>query len=440
MEFGRHIGKGLWAFGDKALPALYGIGMIFLVQRALPTQEYATLAVILQVFTLISALCTWLAYQPLVKFAAESENKGGYIVGAWTLSAVFYLLISGLLIVFKPYIVPLLDRTGKGNLGPLLSYVPWMFAATWYRSFAVGLLQASYKVVKIFWIDAAYFLGIILWILLARWAHHYSTGEDFLLLNILALLGSSFLAVILTFVDLRGKLRFEKKALGQMWDFGKFAFWGAAFYTLYSQMDVFFVSSFAGILAVAPYSVAKLFTRLFDMLAQVVQMFLIPFSSKASSQENIEKLRATAEKAICFSTLIFLPVFVVMFFFPGPLLHLLYGGKFDSAATTMRVFSFLALIIPWNAVAAAYIVGMGKVKDSFYITIGMVICAFVAYAALTPRLGGVGAASGLVIVFFGVTAYTVHYLNRFVPIRITGVAKRVIDVRLFLERRGKTAG
>ena len=39
MEFGKHIGKGVWAFADKALPAIYGIGFIFLVVRELPENE-----------------------------------------------------------------------------------------------------------------------------------------------------------------------------------------------------------------------------------------------------------------------------------------------------------------------------------------------------------------------------------------------------------------
>ena len=39
MEFGKHIGKGLWAFADKALPAVYALGFIFLVVRVLPEKE-----------------------------------------------------------------------------------------------------------------------------------------------------------------------------------------------------------------------------------------------------------------------------------------------------------------------------------------------------------------------------------------------------------------
>ena len=31
MEFGKHIGTGLWGLADKALPVLYGLGFVVLV-------------------------------------------------------------------------------------------------------------------------------------------------------------------------------------------------------------------------------------------------------------------------------------------------------------------------------------------------------------------------------------------------------------------------
>ena len=46
MRFGRHIGRGLWAFADKALPAVYGIGFILLVIRVLPEREYGAFVVV----------------------------------------------------------------------------------------------------------------------------------------------------------------------------------------------------------------------------------------------------------------------------------------------------------------------------------------------------------------------------------------------------------
>ena len=55
MEFGKHVGKGIWAFGDKALPVVYGIGFIFLVVRVLPAKEYGAFVIAQTIFTFATA-------------------------------------------------------------------------------------------------------------------------------------------------------------------------------------------------------------------------------------------------------------------------------------------------------------------------------------------------------------------------------------------------
>ena len=82
MQFGKHIGKGIWAFDDKALPAIYALGFIFLVVRTLPEQEYGSFAIIQSIFLIVSSLGYALALQPLTKFAAETDDNGAYIVAS----------------------------------------------------------------------------------------------------------------------------------------------------------------------------------------------------------------------------------------------------------------------------------------------------------------------------------------------------------------------
>ena len=115
MEFGKHIGKGIWAFADKLLPAIWGVCNIFLVQRVLPINEYSGLGVVLQIFYVVTILCTSLAFQPLVKFIAEGENADGYVSSGLYVSALFFIVVGGFLMVFKGFFIHILDRTGEGT-------------------------------------------------------------------------------------------------------------------------------------------------------------------------------------------------------------------------------------------------------------------------------------------------------------------------------------
>jgi O-antigen/teichoic acid export membrane protein len=324
LEFGKHITKGIWAFADKALPAVYGVAYIFLVIRVLPEKEYGAFVIVQTLFAFISALGFALAFQPFTKFAAETEKYGPYAVASIILSGGFYLLVSVALLLFQSVLVPIFDPTGTANISSLLMYVPLLLVASLYRSYAISLLQTTYQVQKIFWIDASYFFDTIVLIVLARQFNNLNTAEELVQMNLLGISLSTLLSVALTFNSLKRNLRFDKEAFWKMVNFGKYSFGGNAVYTVFSQLDVFFVSSSAGVVGVAIYNVAKIFNRLTDMLAQVLQMFLVPFSSKTYAKGELDNLQVTAEKAICFSTLLFLPVFVVLFFFPEWVLQLLY--------------------------------------------------------------------------------------------------------------------
>jgi len=190
---------------------------------------------------------------------------------------------------------------------------------------------------------------------------------------------------------------------------------------------------------VAVYGAAKTFTRFFDMTGQVLLMFLVPFSSNASRKGETEKLRVTAEKAICFSTLVLLPVFVLMFFFPEQLLHILYRGKYDSGASILRVMSLLALIVPWNAVLSSYMSGMGKVKEGLVYSMIMLAIVVPAYFIFTPAFGALGTSIGMVGTLGIITALLFRYTNTFVPLSVRRVFQHTGDVWIFLVSRMKRA-
>jgi len=434
LEFGRHIGKGIWGFADKGLPAVYGLGFVFLVIRVLPEAEYGAFVIVQAIFLLATALGTAFALQPLTKFAAETEDYGPYVVASLLLSVGYYLVVSILLLVFKGPLVSLLDPKGHASLSLLLNYIPVLFAVALYRAFAINLLQASYQVQKIFWIDAVYFIGTIGLIYTAEQLHRFSTAQDILLLSVVALATSSLLAFGLTYRPLVNKMSFHWQAFSKIWHFGKYTFGGNAMYAIFSQLDVIFVSTFVGVTSVAVYNAAKILTRLFDMLSQVLQMFLIPFSSRAYALREKEELTVVAEKSICFSTIILLPVLAVMLIFPEPLLHILYKGRYDAGASILRIFSFLALIVPWNAVVSSYMIGMGKVKQGFVAGIGLVVIALPAYVILTPVLGGLGTSIGLVGSIVIVTLAMVLYLYRTLPLQPGNVIRRALDAWTFIKR------
>lgn len=435
MEFGKHIGKGVWAFADKALPAIYGVGFIFLVIRVLPEKEYGAFVIIQTIFTIVNALGYSLAHQPLTKFAAESEDNGSFVAVSLVLSLFYVVLTSALVLIFKGVLSALLDPSDQGNLLSLVKYLPLLFFVSTYRSFAISLLQASYQIQKIFWIDSLYFIGTLLLVYLFQQSSGFHTASDLVLIVIIAQGLSSSLAVLLTKEHMSVRLTVQRDSFIKLWNYGKYTFGGNSLYTIFSQTDVFFVSVFTGVLGVAVYNASKIFTRLFDMVAQVLQMFLVPFSSKAQAKNDNEALRVTAEKAICFSTVFSFPLVFIMLFYPEMILDILYKGKYTHGASILRVFGFLGLTVPWSAVASSYIVGLGEVKKSFYIGVELVFISVILYSLLTPPLGAVGTTIGYVTAMSIITLVMVRFMKSLVPITLVKVIGRTKDIWIFFQNK-----
>jgi O-antigen/teichoic acid export membrane protein len=432
MEFGRHISKGLWAFADKALPAFYGLGFMFLVIKFLPQKEFGAFVIIQTIFVVISTMNFSLSGQPLIKFGAEPGERSHYIVGSIAISAIFY--ISAILVVMlsKPLLSAVLDQQSQVNLPALLDYLPMLFLSSIYRNFAVSLLQITYEIKKIFWIDAVYFFGTLILIILLQMAGKFATAEDLIISNVVGQSLSSLLALFLTFKLMPTRVRIYKSSLRKMLNYGKYTFGGNSIYSIVTQADIFFISSFVGVSGVALYGAAKIFTRIFDMLSQVLHMFLVPYASKLFSSGQINNMRITAEKTICFSTILFLPIFFFLMFFPEVILHVFYRGKYSDAASLLMVFSFLAFLSPWNGVAVSYLLGMGKAKEGFFLGLTFIVLSIALYVFLTPALGVLGTTLAFVISNLISTIIYVKYLDKFIPIKVVNVVSRVKDVTEFL--------
>jgi O-antigen/teichoic acid export membrane protein len=200
-------------------------------------------------------------------------------------------------------------------------------------------------------------------------------------------------------------------------------------------MDVFFVTSLGGPAAVATYYNAKLFTRAFDLHSQVLQMFLVPFSSKLTARGSAKELLDVIEKSICFSIILLLPVCFIMLAFPGPLVHMLFKGKYDDAIPIVRVFSVLALLVPWTGVIVSYLIGSGKVKRALYIGALQLVLAAAAYLLFTYLYGAVGTSIGFVLTFGVVTALLVRSVKREIPLTLLSVLRRTADIREFIRKR-----
>ncbi len=433
MELGKHLGKGLWGLADKLLPVIYGLGYVLLVIRVLPEQEFGYFVLVQEVFLVISGLSTAFALQPMLKFAAEKDSNAGEIARAGMVLNLLFTIAAAVLVA--AFSMPLAALFQAPGLSVLLLFVPVMLLASFIRNVALVLLQAQFRISEVFVIDAVHFLGAPLLTWFYSQVALFDSALELVYINIISLSASSLVGLVLSWklIGVRGGAL--RPVLSRLWDFGKFAIGGAASQMLYTRIDSFALAAFAGPVAVAIYNAAKIVTRIFEMLMQVVQMFVLPATSRLAQDGNASSLRAMIEK-ILFATLAgMVPVALVLVFGASFAVSILYGDRYGEAVILLQIFSLLSFSTPFLAVAWNALMGLGEARASFTLGLVMLALALVLYAICIPLWGSQGAAIAYVLATAGIAAVAMAMLRRFVPVTAPGIVSRWRDVRTFAAKR-----
>ena len=436
MEIGRHLTKGIWGLADKSLPAVYGLGYVWLVIRVLPEEEFGNFVLVQEVFLVISGLATAFALQPLLKYTAEEGAGGDGIVGAaLILNAAFVAAASIAVAALSGAAGSVLHAPG---LTPLLVMVPAMLVASFFRNFTLTILQARFMVREVFWTDAVHFLGAPLLVWVASRMHMFNSAMAMVNVTLVSLGASSLAGLWYARGMLGGSARASRTALRMVWDYGKYSLGGVVSSLFSTKADSFILSAFTGPVQVAVYNSAKVFVRVYETASQVVQMFVLPAASRLASQGKGASLNALTEKAVLFVTVGLLPVTFLFWAFPGLLVSVLYGGRYAEAEPILRIFALLTFVVPLAAVGSNVLMGLGEARLSFLLGLEILAGSLAAFLLCIPPWGATGAGAGYALASLVTALLTLMYLRRFVPLTAAGVLRRVIDIREFLRKKIST--
>lgn len=433
MEFGKHLGKGIWGMADKALSVIYGLAYVVLVIRVLPEEEFGNFVLVQELFLVISGLATAVALNPLIKFASEENtDQANVITASLLLNIVFILIFSLLIVAFR---VPFSSVLNSPQLSPLMLYLPAMLAASFFRNFALSLLQTRFLVRQVFWTDAVHFLGVPLLIWVYSKMHMFSSAMDMITINIITLSASSVIGLWLCRSMIRITLKPRPEEIRRMWEYGKYSLGGLLSYMVYAKADTFILSAFRGPVQVAVYNSVKVFIRIYDMVSQVIQMFVLPGASRLASKGEFQSLKAMVEKAIAFSTILMLPIFLIFLTLAPVLVNVMYSGRYSEAIPLLQIFSVLTFFVPLIAVASNTLLGLGHVRLSFVLSLQILVGATVIYLILIPLFGAVGATVGYVLASCVLAWISSAKMVRFVPVTIREVVRRTNDVKVYVRTR-----
>jgi len=227
------------------------------------------------------------------------------------------------------------------------------------------------------------------------------------------------------FHSYRPRLALEKIALRRALNFGKFTLVIAIASYVVTMADNVMVGRFLGTAALGNYSLAYNIASA-PIIVVVFSLTKVLFPAYAEITQHPNRLEQAFTKVFSISSLVLLTIAVPSFLLAGEIVQLLFGGRWTSAGTVLRV---LALAIPLRGLAlimSTVFFGLNRPKQ---VAVGRTLEAVVFLVVLYPLITAFGLAGGAWAV---VIAYAFACVNRLMALReiIPGISSNLFRFSL----------
>ncbi len=384
----------------KALPALYGAGLILLVVRVLPLGEFGRYGMAIAYMNLVAGLSRGLWGFPLVFRAARGE-RAQFLAPAFWLSGL--TAVVGGLIGFA--VLPLL---GVGL--SVVSYVALALLVLVPRDIAAYLTQAEGRVWSAFLIESGYFLGSLAGFGILAGLDLLHTADAAMIVNLGAVLLSSLIGIALVPDAIRPGRHGDWLGTYRLGRWAAVLTLGEIFL---QQGDALLAGIFFEPEVIAPYIAARTLLRMYALLSQSVNFLVVPSASRLGASGNIALLRRRLRSVLKWLIAALVPVNIVMWFISPWLFPLVLGAKYIPAIPFFKFLMVITFIEPIYSVLTNALAGIGKPQISIPILSASLILNVVADLILMPIIGLWAAPVVLVLTYLALAAGSLHLGNRY---------------------------
>lgn len=341
-----------WALAIKGLPALYGLGVIFVLLRALPVEEYGSYGVA-WAFLNLAAMCTrglW-ALTLVQRWASGArESVLEAIVGLSLLTTLLGIAVGA---VVLPALGLSVSETALTLLS-LLILVP--------RDLAIALGQAEAKLRRVFVFEVCYFIGSLVGFVVLAQQGLLVDAETALMVNTGAIVLSSLVGALLYPVVLKPSFRIA--AFKEVTGHGKWTGMLAIGDIYFQQGDLLVLGAVLGPAVLAPYIAAKTFLRLFALASQAMNFLLYPMAARLAAEGNLPKLAEKLKIALAGVWALGIPAALGLWFYADPVIPTMLGKKYADAIPFVVLLLPAALLEPLYSTGASILVGLGKPRKA----------------------------------------------------------------------------
>lgn len=402
MGYFKDTVRGLsWMGGLRGSTRIIAFVKILVLARILSPSEFGVFGIAMLFLSLLEIISETGVNIFLIQ---EGEDIDSFVDTAWIVSIIRGILISLILFLFSPVVSRFFNSPQSLSVMYLISITPLIrgFINPSIVKFQKNLLFAKEFIFRLI----IYLLDASVAIIMAVVTHSALSLVYGLLAGAVFEVAFSFI-----FVKPNPKLRFVKNKLKLIINRGKWVTFAGIFNYLFENIDDAVVGRLLNTTYLGTYQMAyKISSLPMTEVSDVIQKVTFPVYAKIAKDK--ERLKKAFIKSLVSTTLIVLPIGIILFFFSREVVLVLLGPKWLAVVPVIKVLSFFGVVRAITETTYPLFLSLKKQNHVSLITLFSILGLIITIYPLVKNYDIVGAGFSSLIGALLAIPVTVYLLNR----------------------------
>lgn len=224
---------------------------------------------------------------------------------------------------------------------------------------------------------------------------------------------------IFEYIFLNLKLvKFKWKHIKKLSTFSLWMFLISSGWIVFLNIDTVMISFFLGNNDVGIYRVILQFTSIAAITTLAIKTTLLPRISRWSITKETQMIEKSLSRAITFSLILAMPLFVGGLLLGDKLLYYFFGSIYGTGHVVLVILFSVQIVNIFHHLFITFLTGLDKVKEMVFITLLAVVTNIILNAVLIPQIGINGAALATLLTMLLQAYYIKKILMKSITIKL----------------------
>ena len=161
---------------------------------------------------------------------------------------------------------------------------------------------------------------------------------------------------------------------------------------IFSWTDSFLIAYYKDVFSVGLYNAAFSIAALMGFVPELFRQIFLPLITKEYSKKNFEVIKQLSKQSAKWIFMLNLPVFLILFLFPGAIINILFGPDFISSYNVLRILAVAGIFSSFALLLTNMILMTGRSKIILWNLLVFSALNIILNVMLIPTMGINGAA------------------------------------------------